>query len=65
MSYQERLNPWVINKLLPNLKYLAVIRFRRRNDAEAYLKVLRETQPHAKFAIAFETNQSEYASLGE
>ncbi|MGI0488080.1 hypothetical protein ACN4EK_21785 [Pantanalinema rosaneae CENA516] len=65
MSYQERLNPWVINKLLPNLKHLAVIRFRRRNDAEAYLKVLKETQPHAQFMIAFEANQSEYASQGE
>ncbi len=31
MSYQQRLNPWVVNKLLPNLKQLTVSRFRRRN----------------------------------
>ena len=65
MSYQNKLSPWVIHKMLPNLKQLPVIRFRKRNDAEAYLKMLRQMQPHATFAIAFDMGKGEYASQGE
>lgn len=65
MTYQQKLNPWVIHKLLPNLQQLAVNRFRRRNDAEAYLKVLKQMQPNAKFALAFDVGNGEYASVGE
>ncbi|GAP97253.1 hypothetical protein NIES2104_38000 [Leptolyngbya sp. NIES-2104] len=31
-----------------------VIRFRRRNDADSYLKVLTQTRPSAKFIVAFD-----------
>jgi hypothetical protein len=65
MSYQEKLNPWVISKLLPNMSQLTVNRFRRRNDADAYLKVLKQMHPHAKFAITFDMGQAKYASQGE
>jgi hypothetical protein len=54
MTYQQRLSPWVIHKLLPNLKQLTVNRFRRRNEAEAYMKALKEMNPHVQFALAFE-----------
>ncbi len=62
MDYQARLNPWVVSKLLPNLKQLSVIRFRRRNDAEAYLRVLKEMQPQGDFAISFDGDTREYAA---
>jgi hypothetical protein len=65
MDYQTKLNPWVISKLLPNLKQLSVIRFRRRNDAEAYLKVLKEMQPQGKFEISFDSGKGEYATQAE
>ncbi|NJP08813.1 MAG: hypothetical protein HC866_04465 [Leptolyngbyaceae cyanobacterium RU_5_1] len=65
MTYQQKLSPWVIHKLMPNLKQLIVIRFRRRNDAEAYLKMLKQMQPHSKFAIAFDSGTAEYASQAE
>ncbi|UBF23964.1 hypothetical protein K9N68_19725 [Kovacikia minuta CCNUW1] len=65
MTYQQQLNPWVIHKLLPNLNQLTVTRFRRRNDAEAYLKVLRQTQPQSKFAITFDVGQTDYATQAE
>ncbi len=61
MNYQQQLNPWVIHKLLPNLKQLTVTRFRRRNDAEAYLKVLKQAHPQAQFAITFDVGQAELA----
>lgn len=65
MNYQQQLNPWVISKLLPNLKHLTVSRFRRRTEAEAYLKLLQQHQPQAHFAIMFDVGQGEYATQGE
>jgi hypothetical protein len=65
MNYQQQLNPWVIHKLLPNLKQLSVSRFRRRNDAEAYLKVLKQDHPQAEFAITFDVGQAELAAQAE
>jgi hypothetical protein len=62
MNYQHKLTPWVIHKLLPDLNQLTVSRFRRRNDAEAYLKVLKQMQPNARFAIAFDFDQAGYAT---
>lgn len=54
MNYQEQLNPWVIHQLKSDLTRSVVIRFRRRNEAEAYLKVLSQLRPRSKFAVAFE-----------
>lgn len=65
MTYQQRLNPWVVNKLLPNLKQLTVSRFRRRNEAEAYLKAMKQMQPQSTFALLFDAGNGEYASVSE
>jgi hypothetical protein len=65
MSYQDKLSPWVVNKLLPNMKQLTVNRFRRRNDADAYLKMLKQMNPNAQFSVSFDIGNGEYASLGE
>lgn len=54
MNYQEQLSPWIIYQLLPTMKQLTVARFRTRNDAEGYLKLVQRMLPHAQFAIAFE-----------
>ncbi|HEY9906658.1 MAG TPA: hypothetical protein V6D18_03495 [Thermosynechococcaceae cyanobacterium] len=54
MSYQQQLSPWVVYKLLPNLKQMTVTRFRRRPDAEAYLKMLQSSQPQSRFTITFD-----------
>ncbi|HEY9621272.1 MAG TPA: hypothetical protein V6C78_12930 [Crinalium sp.] len=54
MNYQEQLNPWVIHQLLPNLTSSTIARFRRRTEAEAYLKVVQQMRPNVEFAIAFE-----------
>lgn len=54
MLYRDRLYPWCIIQLLPNARTLIVDRFRRRNDAEAHLKVLRRLQPDANYEIMFD-----------
>lgn len=54
MSYFEQLHPWCIVRTFPNLKYLIVARFRRRNDAIAHSEALRRLVPNATFTIVFE-----------
>lgn len=55
MSYQQQLSPWVIHQLQPDLTQSVVSRFRRRNEAEAYLKTIQRIRPTTSFAITFET----------
>ena len=54
MTYLERLSPWCLVRLLPNIQRLTVGRFRRRNDAEEHMKILRRLVPEAKYAIVFD-----------
>lgn len=54
MTYQDQLSPWVIHQLLPNLNRQIVARFRRRTEAEAYLKAVKQMRSAAQFAIAFD-----------
>jgi hypothetical protein len=39
-----------------------VMRFRRRNDAESYLKVIQQMRPKAQFTVSFETNAMQKAA---
>lgn len=55
MTYRERLHPWCIIRLLPNLQRITVARFRRRNDAEQHLNVLRRLVPNAAYIVLFDT----------
>lgn len=59
MSYLARLSPWCIVRQKPNLQSTIVARFRRRNDAEAHLQVLRRLMPDAKFEIVFDVEPQE------
>jgi hypothetical protein len=65
MTYQDKLSPWVVNKLLPNMKQMTVNRFRRRNDADAYLKMLRQMNPHDEFSVTFDMGNGQYASMSK
>lgn len=58
MKYQEQLTPWVVYQLLPNVERQVVTRFRRRNDADSYLKVLKQTRPNTEFVVAFDGNRT-------
>jgi hypothetical protein len=57
MLYRDRLHPWCIIRLLPNARTIIVARFRRRNNAEAHMKVLRRMKPDAIYQIMFDTQQ--------
>ena len=54
MSYLNQLYPWCIIKPLPNLQRCVIARFRRRNEAEAHLQVIRRLVPHIRYTIVFD-----------
>ena len=54
MTYFERLHPWCIVKLLPNCQRIVVARFRKRNDADDYFRVLQRLVKESTFAIVFD-----------
>jgi hypothetical protein len=67
MSYLRQLHPWCVIRILPNQqqfddagvlsnspKSSVVARFRRRDDAVAYLQVLQKSTKDIKFLITFD-----------
>ncbi|MBE9033193.1 hypothetical protein IQ266_26000 [filamentous cyanobacterium LEGE 11480] len=54
MKYQAQLTPWIVYKMAEGER-IAVTRYRRRNDADAYAKRLAMTQPASEFIVAFDT----------
>jgi hypothetical protein len=53
-NHRDRLQVWCIVRLLPNVQRVVVGRFRKRNDAEDHLKILRRLEPDAVFIIFFD-----------
>ena len=53
MPYKERLNAWVLVRLLPNLQRVTVGQFRNRSDADGHLEILRRLIPNATFVVMF------------
>lgn len=53
MTYLEKLSPWCIVRLKPNMQNQIVARFRRRSDAEAHVQVLRRLIPNVSFTLIF------------
>lgn len=41
MTYRDSLSPWCIIQHLPKMQRVIIARFRKRNDAEAHLRVLK------------------------
>jgi len=46
--------PWAIVRLLPNAQAIIVARFRNRQDANDYKRVLHRFIPNAEFEIIFD-----------
>lgn len=59
LTYIEKLHPWCIIRLLPKMQRRIVGRFRRRNDAESHLQVLRRLMPNVPFEIVFDVAPDE------
>jgi hypothetical protein len=51
MPYRERLNPWVLVRLLPNLQRVTVGQYRNRSDADGHLQIIRRRMPNAEIEV--------------
>ncbi|NEO28858.1 MAG: hypothetical protein F6K36_00025 [Symploca sp. SIO3C6] len=54
MPYRERLQPWVLVRLLPKMQNIRVARFRSRSDAEGHLLAYRRLMPNDQFIVIFD-----------
>jgi hypothetical protein len=54
MTYKHKLLPWCIVRRFPNSSSQVIIRFRRRNDAEAHLQILKSNNPSACYEVFFD-----------
>jgi hypothetical protein len=55
MKYQAQLTPWIVYQVSEEAR-IAVTRYRRRNDADAYAKRLRLTKPGFEFIVEFDAD---------
>ena len=53
-AYQQQLHPWCLIQQLPKMQNREVARFRRRNDADAHLRALRQLSPSTQYTIVFD-----------
>jgi hypothetical protein len=53
MPYKDRLNKWLVVRLLPNMQRITVAHFFRHSDADGYLWIVRQLIPNAQFVIVF------------
>jgi len=61
-TYHQLLHPWCIMQLLPQMQRRVVARFRRRNDAEAHMRVLRQKALAMQYTIVFDPAQEQSIS---
>jgi hypothetical protein len=61
MPYKDRLNRWLVVRLLPNMQRITVAHFFRHSDAEGYLRIIRQLIPNAQFVIMFNADVNQKA----
>jgi hypothetical protein len=54
MPYKQRLNSWIIVRLLPNLQRRVVGRFRSWSDADGQIRILRQLLLEARLIVVFD-----------
>lgn len=59
IAYKERLNPWAITRLLPDMQRVTVARFRSRSDADGHVQLLRQLIPDGSFTVVFDSQREE------
>ncbi|MBD2628833.1 hypothetical protein [Trichormus variabilis] len=61
MNYRNTLSPWCVFRKEASLFNVCVARFRRRDDACAYARIL-ESNNHQSYEVAFDVNQNSIIS---
>ena len=58
-NYRNRLHPWCVIRLQPQMQRTVIGRFRKRSQAEEYLKIVRRLMPTATHEIVFDPMRSQ------
>lgn len=53
MRYCDRLQRWLVVRLLPNMQRVTIAAFYHRSDAEGYVQVMRRLIPEGMFVVLF------------
>ncbi|MER3493835.1 MAG: hypothetical protein C4323_16860 [Mastigocladus sp. ERB_26_2] len=59
VAYKNRLNSWVIARLLPDTQRQIIARFRSRSDADGHMQRLRQISPEDNFVVMFDCQADE------
>ncbi|NJR66381.1 MAG: hypothetical protein HC772_15370 [Leptolyngbyaceae cyanobacterium CRU_2_3] len=62
MPYRDRIQRWVVVRLLPNFQHQDLARFHKCSDAEGYCQVLRRLEPNGRFAVMFDPGEPLHSS---
>jgi len=54
MTYRDSLSPWCIIQHLPKMQRIIIARFRKRNDAEDHLRILKRLNPTITYELLFD-----------
>jgi hypothetical protein len=59
MTYRDRLNRWLVIRLLPKMQRVTLVRCYRESDADGYVRVLRRLMPDEEFIVVFDPGESQ------
>ena len=54
MTYKDSLKPWAVARLLSNLQWVIIGRYRSRSDADGHLHLLRQRMSNVEFKVVFD-----------
>jgi len=57
MHYRDNIRPWSIFACLISGHNVCVARFRKRSDADAYARILRQLSPDRNFQVVFDRQE--------
>jgi len=59
MRYRDRLQRWLVVRLLPNMQRVTIAAFYHRSDAEGYVQAMRRLIPEGAFVVVFNAKSAE------
>jgi hypothetical protein len=59
MTYRDRIQRWLVVRLLPNMQRAVIARHAKKSDADGYVQALRRLEPNGKFVVLFDAEDDE------
>lgn len=59
MTYRDRIQRWLVVRLLANMQRVVIARYAKKSDADGYVQALRRLEPRSKFVVIFDTEEDD------